>query len=220
MCGRYTLACEPKELVEEFDLPGLTFEYFARHNVAPGQAAPVVAEDRNGRRIGLLTWGLLPRWMSEPRPGFINARSETVSERSAFRDAFQRRRCLVPADGFYEWRRDGGRKTPFWLHAPEHGVVSFAGVWESWDQPGHDPRHTFVILTTDANEDVRPIHPRMPVVIQRADRDLWLDHAGDPALAERLLRSAPEGTFRSHAVSTRVNRPAEDDPGLIEPVAF
>lgn len=218
MCGRYTLACDADELVEAFDLPGLTFEYFARYNVAPGQAAPVVAEGRDGRRIGLLTWGLVPRWMKEPRPGFVNARAETVFEKAAFREGFEQRRCLVPADGFYEWKRERGRKAPFWFRPTAGRLVSFAGVWESWEQPGHDARHTFTIVTTDANEDVRGTHDRMPVVVDRADRALWLDRSSELERVKDLLRPAPGGTFQGHPVSTRVNRAAEDDPALIEPL--
>ena len=218
MCGRYTLAADADELIETFDLPGLTFEYFARYNIAPSQDAPVVAQDARGRRMGLLTWGLVPNWMDEPGPGFINARSESVRQKPSFREAFERRRCLVAADGFYEWKREGRDKVPHWLHPPGDGVVSFAGIWESWQRPGVEPRHTFAILTTDANEDVRGIHDRMPVVVAERDRGLWLSRSSDLGEVGRLLRPAPAGTFIGHPVSVRVNRPGEDDVRLIAPV--
>jgi len=215
VCGRYTLATDADALVEAFDLPGLTFEYFARYNIAPSQNAPVVAQDVRGRRIGLLTWGLVPSWMDEPGPGFINARSESVQEKPSFREAFERRRCLVAADGFYEWKREGRDKVPHWLHSSGGGVISFAGIWEPWQRPGIEPRHTFAILTAAANEEVRGIHDRMPVVVAERDRGLWLSRSSDLGEVSRLLRPAPAGTFIGHPVSTRVNRPGEDDPGLI-----
>ena len=217
MCGRYALATEADELIEAFDLPGLTFEYCARYNIAPSQDAPVVAEDARGRRMGLLTWGLAPRRMDDPGTGFVNARSESVQEKPSFREAFERRRCLVPADGFYEWRREGSRKVPYWIHPPDGAVISLAGIWERWERPEAPARNTFAILTTQANEDVRRIHDRMPVVVTEPDRHLWLDRFSDPRAVSRLLRPALPGTFRSHPVSMRVNRPSEDDAGLIEP---
>jgi len=218
MCGRYTLAAGAAELVETFDVPLPDFELHPRYNIAPGQAAPVVASDRQGRRMGLLTWGLVPGWQDEPRKPLINARSESVLKRASFREAFERRRCLVPADGFYEWKRDGKRKTPFWIHPEEGGVLSFAGVWERWSRPDHEPRHTFAILTKPASEAVAPIHDRMPVVIPPEDRNAWLDRATDGKAALVLLRAASDPRFECRPVSTRVNRPDEDDAGLIEPV--
>ena len=230
MCGRYTLATPAEELVEAFDLPGLTFDYFARFNIGPGQAAPIVAEDAAGRRIGLLDWGLVPAWMNDPGRGFINARAESVASKASFREAFRRRRCLVPADGFYEWQaqsegeteaEQSGKRTkrPFWLHPSCGGVVSFAGIWETWSQPGAAPRHTFAVLTTEANSDVRAIHDRMPVVVEEGDRGVWLDRSSEVEKVSALMRPAPDGTFASHRVSTRVNSVIEDDAGLIELLA-
>ena len=218
MCGRYTLATPEGELVEAFDLPGLTFDYFARYNIAPGQSAPVVAEDSEGRRAGLLEWGFVPAWKDEPKGAFINARAESVATRRSFREAFARRRCLVPADGFYEWRKAGGSPgVPHWIRPAAGGPISFAGIWETWRRPGVESRHTFAILTTDANADIRGLHDRMPVVIAAADRDAWLDRDSDPACMSALLRPAPSGSFESHPVGTRVNRITEDDRELIEP---
>lgn len=218
MCGRYTLASDADELIETFDLTGLTFEYRASYNIAPGGDAPIVAEDGRGRRMGLLTWGLAPGWMDEPGSGFINARGESVATRASFREAFERRRCLVPADGFYEWRRDGRRRVPHWLRPTSGGLVSFGGIWERWARPGAPTRHTFAIVTTEANGDVRAIHDRMPVVIDPSDRDLWLGRSSDATAVARLLRPSPDGSFEAREVSLRVNRAAEDDAGLIEPV--
>jgi putative SOS response-associated peptidase YedK len=218
MCGRYTLGLEAEELVEAFDVPELAFEYRPRFNIAPGQEAPVVAVDRRGRRMGLLRWGLVPAWMNDPGRGFINARAESVLDKPSFRDAFLHRRCLVPADGFYEWKKEGRVKTPHWIHPTAGGLVSFAGIWERWDRPGVESRHTFAIITNDANEDVRRIHDRMPVFVVESDHERWLDRATDEEeLHSMLRRTPPAGTFSSHVVSTRVNRAVDDDPGLIEP---
>lgn len=218
MCGRYTLAVPEGALIETFDVPGLTFEYRPRYNVAPGQPCPVVAEDRDGRRLGLLEWGFLPGWKDEPAGPFINARSETVASRTSFAEAFRRRRCLVPADGFYEWRAEGGTKMPYWIHPVGTDLVSFAGIWETWSRPGTGPRHTFAILTTEANDEVSAIHHRMPVVVSAQDRAAWLSRGTDGEQLRRLLAPAPSGTFQMHRVSTRVNRTAEDDAELVEPV--
>jgi putative SOS response-associated peptidase YedK len=220
VCGRYTLATPADDLVEAFDLPGLTFEYMARYNIAPGQRAPVVAEDGRGRRMGLLQWGLVPAWKEEPRAGLINARAESVATKPSFREAFARRRCLVPADGFYEWRRetDTGRKTPFWIHPLGDPLLTFAGIWESWTRTGVEPLHTFAILTTSANEDVRHVHDRMPVIVRDEDRARWMDRATAVSSLNPILAPAPGRTLECHPVDSRVNRVSEDDAGLVEPV--
>ncbi len=218
MCGRYTLATPAEELVEAFDVDALTFDWLPRFNVAPGQDAPVVAEDARGRRMGLLHWGFVPAWRDGSGRAFVNARAETVATKASFREAFTRRRCLIPADGFYEWKAVAGAKQPYWLHPVEPGPLAFAGVWETWRHPGAEPRHGFAILTTDANREVREVHERMPVVIVPGDRAAWLARSTPMAELTPLLAPAPDGTFRLRPVSTRVNRTAEDDPGLIEPI--
>jgi putative SOS response-associated peptidase YedK len=233
MCGRFTLAAPADDLVETFDVHSLTFDYFPRFNIAPGQACPVVAQDGGGRRMGLLEWGFIPSWKREPSGAFINARAESVATKPSFREAFRRRRCLVPADGFFEWRRgapkDGPRrqsdrsgrsrahgKTPFWIYPTGGGLVSFAGIWETWRPDGAEPRHTFAIITTGANEDVIDVHDRMPVVIGSHDRATWLDQASPQAEVVALLGSPPRGAFACRAVTDRVNDVAQDDPSLIE----
>lgn len=218
MCGRYTLSAPEDAVVEAFDVPELTFEYQPRFNIAPGQRAPVVAQDRKGRRMGLLEWGFLPAWKDEPTGSFINARAESVASKSSFREAFRRRRCLVPADGFYEWRDEEGRKVPYWIHPPGSDLIAFAGIWETWQRPGVEPRHTFAILTTDANREVSAIHHRMPVVVPAQDRDAWLDQATEPERLESVLGPAPDGVFEVRRVSTRVNRADDDDEALLDPV--
>ena len=216
MCGRYTLGTDEEALIEAFDASSLTFDFVPRYNIAPGQQAAVVAEDGQGRRIGLLTWGLVPSWVDELKSGFINARSESIAGKPSFREAFRRRRCLVPADGFYEWQRAEAGKVPHWFHPPDGELLSFAGIWESWSRPDREARHTFAILTTRANQDIAPIHDRMPVVVASSDRDAWLSRTTDEDALLALLRPAPTGTFAGHVVSARVNRASEDDAGLIE----
>ena len=218
MCGRYTLATPEQELIETFDLPGLTFEYFARYNIAPGQEAPVVAEDRRGRRAGLMTWGLVPAWRRDRAKGIINARSETVAEKPAFRESFERRRCLVPADGFYEWKRESdGRKAPFWLHPTGGGPIAFAGVWDRWGK-GERALFSFAILTTASNPDVSAIHDRMPVIVPRRAWTAWLARSSAPEELDSVLRVPGAGLLSARRVSTRVNSAREDDPALLEGV--
>jgi putative SOS response-associated peptidase YedK len=222
MCGRYTLTPSADELVEVFDVDELTFEDWApRYNLAPTQDAPVIIRGPEGeRRMGLMRWGLVPGWADDPGIGnrLINARSETVARRSAFREAFASRRCLVPADGFYEWQRREGEgsgkpvKVPHWIHRPDRRPFAFAGLWERWrPSNGGDALVTFTILTTAPNARVRPLHDRMPVVLpDRRAEDGWLS-AGDAA----LLAPAPDDYLEAWPVSTAVNRPANEGPELV-----
>lgn len=224
VCGRYTLTLPLDELVEVFDAPAVDFEWLPRFNIAPTQEAPVVVEGSDGRRLGPVRWGLVPHWADDPSIGgrMINARSETVHRKPAFRDAFRERRCLVPADGFYEWREVGGRKQPHWIHRPDRRPFAFAGLWERWWPPRSeaDERaealHTFTILTTDATPELRPIHPRMPVLLPEEAWDRWLARDADPGGLLALL-TPWAGDLREHEVSMRVNRPQNDDPTLIDP---
>ena len=218
MCGRFSLATPADELVEVFDVPLPDFTLRPRYNLGPGQDAVVVGEDRHGRRLGMLRWGLVPAWSEGPGSAHANARGESVVETPSFREAFVRRRCLVPADGFYEWRTDEGGKTPYLFRPIAGGVMALAGIWERWERRGHEPRSGFAILTVDASEDVAPIHHRMPVVVERERFSEWLDRASEPDRLRALVTPAPAGSLRFHAVSRRVNSVREDDAGLVEPV--
>ena len=210
MCGRYTLALPAPDLVETFDVPELTFRHTPRYNVSPGQECPVVAEDQRGRRMGLMRWGFVPGWMDDPPSGgFVNARAETAHRKPSFRESCRRRRCLGPADGFYEWAREGGEKLPRWFHPVGGGALALAGLWDGT---------TFTILTTEANADVAPVHPRMPVILGPDDWALWLGSGAGLEELRSLLGPAPDGTLERRWVSTRVNAPDQDDPGLVEPV--
>jgi putative SOS response-associated peptidase YedK len=225
MCGRYTLTVALPDLVDVFDVVPPDFAFQPRYNIAPTQGAPVVAQDSRGRRMGLLRWGLVPSWARDPAIGsrLINARSETVAEKPAFRGAFRARRCLVPADGFFEWRKgessaDGrGSRKPFWIHRATRDPFAFAGLWERWIPPEGDPLHSFTILTTEATEAIRDIHPRMPVILPPGAWKRWLDPDSPPEELRALLSPYGDGDLRAYAVSTLVNSPRNDLPACIEP---
>jgi putative SOS response-associated peptidase YedK len=225
MCGRYTLSVPLSNLIDTFEVALPEFDYVPRYNIAPTQEVPVVAQDDQGRRMGLLRWGLVPFWAKDPGIGsrLINARSETVASKPAFRSAFSRRRCLVPADGFFEWKKEGGSgggkpsKIPYWIHLEAAHPMAFAGLWERWEGEGEAPLHTFTILTTEAHDSIRPIHSRMPVILPRKSWDAWLgSEAGSEALQD-LLVPYREEPLLAHPVSTWVNSPRNDDPACIEP---
>ena len=218
MCGRFSLATAPEELVEVFDVPPLDFEVRPRFNVAPGQDALVVGEDRRGRRMGMLRWGLVPSRSEARERGFVNARGESVERTPSFRDAFLHRRCLVPADAFYEWRRDEGGRSPFLFRPAAGGVLALAAVGERWEGPGHPPLSAFAVLTVGASADVAPVHHRMPVLVDPTRFSDWLDRATPIERVQELIAPAPPGTLTSHPVSRRVNSAREDDAGLVEPV--
>ena len=210
--------------MDAFDVLPPEFDYPPRFNIAPTQDAPVIAQDRESRRVGLLRWGLIPSWAKDPAMGsrMINARAETVAEKPAFRGAFRRRRCLVPADGFFEWKREGGEgagkghKTPYWIHMAGREPFVMAGLWEKWHPGEGAPVYTFTILTTEADPTIREIHPRMPVILPASARDQWLDPEADPDLVLSLLRSFGEGV-QAYPVSSLVNSPRNDSPECIEP---
>ena len=218
MCGRYVIKTPPGLLRETFGYAEQP-NFPPRYNVAPTQPIPVVRLDNGRRSFALVRWGLIPAWVKDPR-GFsllINARAESALDKPAFRNAMRRRRCLVPADGFYEWKQDGTRKRPFFAAARQ--PVAFAGLWEPWIGPNGEEMETACIITTGANRTLRALHDRMPAVVPPQAYDLWLDCANvDAPTAAALLVPAPEDTFAAHEVSTAVNRAANDSAALIEPV--
>lgn len=217
MCGRFTLATPGDDLVEVFEVPALTFQVEPRYNIAPGQDTLVVARDRRGRRMGLLRWGF-PSRTGRPGSGFVNARAEGVGTRPSFRQAFVHRRCLVPADGFYEWRKGASGNEPFLFRATAGGVMGLAGIWERREIQGSAPDVGFAILTVPANPDVAPVHARMPVVVRADDFSTWLDAEAPLERIHALLRPLPEASLNGVPVSPRVNRVGEDDEGLIVPL--
>lgn len=219
MCGRYTLTVPLSNLVDTFQVEPPEFDYVPRFNIAPTQKVPVVAQDSRGRRMGLLQWGLVPSWADDPSMGsrLINARWETVGEKPSFRSAFRRRRCLVPADGFFEWKKEGEGKTPYWIHRADRESLAFAGLWERWEPREGDPLFTFTILTTEAIPEIREIHPRMPLVLPPSDWDQWMDSETDTQALSRVLQEYRGPSLAAFPVSTRVNTPRNDDPSLIQP---
>ena len=222
MCGRINLIAAPHVLAERFYLDVVP-ELVPRYNIAPGQdiAAVVPNPDSAGRLLRPFRWGLVPPWSKGPTTGpkLINARSETVRDKPAFSDAFARRRCLVPVNGFYEWRKRDGGSWPFLFRRRDHDVFALAGIWERWEYPGQQVLETCSILTTAANATMRPIHHRMPVIVPEADWRLWfaLEEDRQPAVLE-LLRPAPADLLVAHPVSQRVNSPRFDEPACVEPV--
>lgn len=224
MCGRYTLTDPGEELIRHFNLPELPTGYRPRYNIAPTQSVTAIinGDDSDSRRAGELRWGLVPGWAKDPAIGnrMINARGETVAEKPSFRNAFRRRRCLLPADGFYEWQQADGRKQPMRIVRHDGAVFAFAGLWESWRPPeGDEVIYTCTIITTDANDTLRPIHHRMPVVVPPESYDLWLDREiDDPEVLLPLLRPRPNDEFRAYPVSTLVNNARNDVPECVEPL--
>jgi putative SOS response-associated peptidase YedK len=221
MCGRYTLTMTPEELKRLFRYLE-TPNFPPRYNVAPTQPIPIVRTDHGQRHFVLVRWGLIPGWVKDPASFtlLINARSETAAEKPAFRSAMKYRRCLVPASGFYEWRRVGKEKQPFYIRPRDGRIVAFAGLWEGWMGADGSEVDTAAILTTGANRLMAPIHDRMPVVISEPDFDRWLGADGErPADVADLLRPAPDDLFEAIPVSSRVNAVRNDDPGVIEPIS-
>ena len=218
MCGRFAQRSPAKKVAKQFkveEVPPLV----ERFNVVPTQAVLAVREASGEREATFLKWGLVPRWARDPAIGnkLINARAETVAEKPSFREAFARRRCLVPLDGFYEWSRRGDRKRPFFFHMRDGEPFAVAGLWERWEGDG-DPLETCTLLTTEANELLAGYHDRMPVILRPEDYDLWLD-AGVRS-AERLLpllRPYPREEMITYAVSLMVNSPSNDSPRCVEP---
>jgi putative SOS response-associated peptidase YedK len=178
MCGRYRLARKKEILAETFDVDN-DVEWSPRYNVAPGQNVPVIRQDaaRPLRSISLARWGLIPFWAKDAKAGYkmINARAETVADTPAFRDPFRSRRCLIPADAFYEWTKEGKQKSPFCFSMADDSIFAFAGIWDRWKNPDREWIETCSIITTSANALLSGIHDRMPVVLKPESYDLWLD---------------------------------------------
>jgi putative SOS response-associated peptidase YedK len=224
MCGRYAINQTGMSLSATLAVEWAVDEpVLPRFNVAPQTDAPVLRTRRDGSQaLDSMRWGLVPYWAKDPRLGqkLVNARCETAATNSSFRTALQRRRCLVPASGFYEWTGATKKRIPHWLHPAQGELILMAGLWEAW-RPGPESPflRSFTILTAAANEDVAPLHDRMPVLIRPEDREAWLDPATPEETYAAMLRPAPPSTLAHHPVSPAVNRAAEDGPALIERVA-
>jgi len=221
MCGRFTLMASPEALAREFDLSEPA-ALEPRYNIAPSQPVAVVRVARGQRRLELRRWGLLPRWARDISLGarLINARAETAAEKPAFREALRRRRCLVPADSFYEWRGASGSRRPYRVHLPGDRLFGLAGLYESWQREGAAPVESCALLTVEANAVLRPLHARMPVLIDREQYGAWLD----PALQEisdllPMLASNGARELEFYPVSSAVNDPRHESSACLAPAA-
>ncbi len=222
MCGRYTLRTEPSQIAKLFDLdeddeyPDLA----PRYNIAPTQdvAAVRLNSEKDRRELVLLRWGLIPFWAKEAKIGnrMINARAETVAEKPSFRSAFAKRRCLVVADGFYEWQKTGGKKQPYFIHRQDDEPFAFAGLWESWKH-GEEEIQSCTIITTTANAVMEPLHDRMPVILAAEGFPVWLDpEFKDRESLKGLLRPCDPDLLEAYPVGTQVNNPRNDSPEILK----
>lgn len=226
MCGRYTLSSSSDEIALLFDLRDLP-QVIPRYNMAPTQEAAVVRVPAPGapRQLVPLRWGLIPYWAKEAAIGnkLINARAETIADKASFKWSFKKKRCLIPANGFYEWKKEGKTKQPYLIHRQDGKPFAFAGLWSTWVDREHGgiPVETFTILTTDPNDLMRPLHNRMPVIIDPESFDLWLDpKVEDPARLQPLLVPHAVEGFEAFPVSRNVNSPANDTPDCVTPLVM
>jgi putative SOS response-associated peptidase YedK len=222
MCGRFSLKARPEVLAQRFELTEVT-GLEPRYNIAPTQPVAVVraGTEATGRELSRLHWGLIPSWADDPAIGnrMINARAETADQKPAYRSAFRLRRCLVLADGFFEWTKADGAKRPYYFRLEDGGPFAFAGLWERWTK-GQEPIESCTLLTTDANNLVGPVHERMPVILEPEDYGRWLDpQRRRPEDVHALLRPVPAEQMIGYPVGRWVNDPRHDDPRCVEPAA-
>ena len=222
MCGRFTLNQTAAALAQAFNLEAVP-DLASQYNIAPTQmVATVVHKSESDKcQFQQLRWGLIPSWAKDSGIGakLINARAETAAEKPSFRSAFKHRRCLVLADGFYEWQRQQHKKQPFYFRLQNGQPFAFAGLWEKWQSPSGEEITSCTILTTTANEVLQPIHDRMPVILAASDYNLWLDpQQQQPEVLQQLLRPYPSSAMTSYPVSTLVNKPQHNTPECIMPI--
>lgn len=220
MCGRFVLTANPEMIQQEFNLSTLPAGMQPRYNIAPTQPVAVITND-DPEALTFYTWGLVPSWSKDTSGAakFINARSETAAEKPAFRAAFKRRRCIIPTDGFYEWQQQGGDKVPLFIHKEGRELFGLAGLWEIWNSPDGSQVRSCTILTTEANDFMKPIHNRMPVILRKDDFPLWLATGEQPvAPLQALMKPYTGHNLTAYPVSKAVNRPVNDSPQLIEQV--
>jgi putative SOS response-associated peptidase YedK len=217
MCGRYQITTAPEAIRRLFGYPEQP-NFPPRYNVAPTQPIPIVRLSEGERHFALVRWGLIPGWVKDPKTFslVINARGESVRDKPAFKNAMRYRRCLIPADGFYEWRRSD--KRPFHVRMKDGATFAFAGLWESWTGPNGEEMESAAIVTTDANRALRPIHERMPVMLEPEAYDMWLDCRGvDADTASALIAPIRDDRIEAYEISPAVNKVANDSADLIAP---
>ncbi len=220
MCGRFALFAYMRQLMEEFGIDEAeAVEAGQRYNVAPTQRVLAVVSDGETNHLEEFRWGLVPHWAKGDRPRYmINARAETVAEKPMFQNAFKHRRCLVLADGFYEWRKSGKVKVPMFIRDVTGRPWGFAGIYETWNSPDGDEVTTCAIITTGANRLMSTIHDRMPAIVREEDRATWLDPSvNDPGVLLPMLRPYEDDRMEAFPVSDEVNSPRNDHPGLVRP---
>jgi len=220
MCGRFVITSPPAAIRQVFGYVEQP-NFPPRHNIAPTQPIAVVIVDNGVRRFRLMRWGLVPSWVKDPRKIalMINARSEGITKKPAFKNAIRRRRCLVPADGYYEWQAAGGRKRPYFIHRRDGSLFGLAALAENWMGPNGEELETVAIVTAPASADLAALHDRVPVTLAPADFARWLDCSeDDPAPVMAMLKGPREGEFSWHEVSTRVNHADNDDAQLLLPI--
>ena len=217
MCGRYTLIADLGDLAQRFEFDGSDFSYDPGYNIAPTESVLTV-RNLDGREAAFMKWGLIPFWAKDPKIGarMINARAETVAEKPAFRNALKKRRCLVLADGYYEWQKTPAGKRPFRIIMHSGEPFAMAGLWETWNDPKGNVVPSCTIITTAANDFLSPIHNRMPVILPRESEEMWLDSGvEDPASLIGILAPYPEECMDAYEVSTIVNYARNDGPEVI-----
>jgi putative SOS response-associated peptidase YedK len=223
MCGRFTLTVDPAELQDIFGEYVFPTKFAPRFNIAPSQPVLAIPNDEKNT-ADFFIWGLIPMWAKDPSIGnrLINARGETVAEKPSFRGSFKYKRCLILADGFYEWKANPGRKTktPYFIHMQDRKPFAFAGLWDSWESPDGSSIKTCTIITTEPNELMETLHNRMPVILHPRDHGKWLD--ASPQTPENLLpliKPFPSDVMSAYPVSTLVNKPSNDSPELVVPAS-
>ena len=220
MCGRYNLITDAEALVDLFEIEQTLFdvsELHPRYNIAPSQDVLIVRDTGNGRELALAHWGLVPHWSKEAKPKYstINARAETIAEKPTYREAFKRKRCLIPTTGFYEWKQNEGQRTPYHIQQPDGRLFAFAGLWDHWDKEdaGFD---SCSIIVTGANETMQPIHDRMPVILNPAQYSTWLNVGHFSRAQLEALLMPYGGQLDAYTVSRLVNSPKNDDLRCVE----
>jgi putative SOS response-associated peptidase YedK len=221
MCGRYFFS-HPDDIFKRYDIAEEEYKKFEPNfNVSPGEKSPIILSDSKGRHVRMVKWGMIPFWAKDPKIGFrmINARMETLREKPSWRKSFISQRALVPASGFYEWRKEGSEKHPYVVKPKGKNLVSFAGLYDIWKGPDDKLIPTFTIITAPADQTVDPIHDRMPVILTPDGEEVWIDYEiKDPELLEDVLRNQGEHNLEAYPVSDKVNRTSENDASLVEPV--
>ena len=218
MCGRYSLATDIEGLADRFDFRATGLTYQVRFNIAPTQQVLTVINDGSENRAQLMKWGLIPFWAKDQSIGnrMINARAETITQKPVFRQAFQKRRCILIADGFYEWRKEGKTKVPMRIILKSGEPFGFAGLWETWKSPDGEPVRSCTIITTTPNQVMEPIHNRMPVILPDGAEGLWLNpNLRDQSSLQDLLVPYTAGAMEAHEVSALVNSPKNDTPEVL-----